>query len=225
MWTLLQTGLTAFLMVFLAEMADKTQLLVMTMSGRYRPREIVAGIAAAAVLLNLLAVGAGEFLASLMPMDFVRFVASLMFLGFALTSLMGAPEERPARGRAGYPVLAVAGAFFIAELGDKTQLSVVSLAAATDGRSAAIFTGATLGLLLADLLGLAAGAVLLKKLPEPVMKWLSFAVFTVFGFMGAATPLSIYVGSHGLPALAAIFVLLLTLILLFSRRRRKNTSP
>lgn len=173
--------------VFVAEMGDKTQLLLVAMAGKYRISQILTGTWLATLLLNFLAVFVGAALSRYLDMRIVRVIAAAAFFWFACSMLKenGSEEDdAPSRSRFG-PVLAIFGSFFIGELGDKTQLSAVTLAASYTQHSAAnavaVFAGCTIGLILADLIGLLAGLFLKNKMPTGLLNKISFIIFAAFG--------------------------------------------
>lgn len=171
--------------VFLAELGDKTQLLLVAMSSRYKVPHILTGVGSAILLLNLLAVmlglAAGEFL----PITAIKLIAGIAFLGFAYTFLSESKSEaaRIKKGKYG-PAATILGTFFLAELGDKTQLTVIALSADSGFSEALyVFLGASVGLFLADMIGLCAGLLLRFKMPDRFLGYLSFTIFTVFGII------------------------------------------
>ena len=148
--------LTVLATIFIAEMGDKTQLLLVAMAGKYKIPHILTGTWLATVVLNLLAVGVGAALGSYLDMRIIKTVAGIAFFWFAYSALKvesGEEEEREMKHSLG-PVLAIFGSFFIGELGDKTQLSAITLAANYTGHNVMnavyVFLGCTLGLILAD---------------------------------------------------------------------------
>ncbi|MBQ7670057.1 MAG: TMEM165/GDT1 family protein [Clostridia bacterium] len=193
-----------FLTVFIAEMGDKTQLLLVAMAGKYKISHILIGTWAATIVLNLLAVGVGAALSHYLDMRIIKAVAALAFFYFAFAALQEDKEETAApekkHGRIG-PIFAIFGSFFLGELGDKTQLSAITLAAtyATDGwiSAAWVFLGCTLGLILADLLGLIVGVVLKRHLPEKILHIVSFLIFAVFGVTTAFEACQLTFGAFG----------------------------
>lgn len=178
--------ITSFLLVTLAEMADKTQFLTLSLACRYRVRDVVIGVGLAIAILNGLAVGLGAIAGRFIPIDAVRIAAGALFIGFGLWTLL-VREKREGDGencaqpqRVRWAVLTVAGAFFIAELGDKTQLAALSLAARFDSFFQ-VWLGATLGMFLANGLAIALGVLAGKRLPERWLKRVSGALFIGFG--------------------------------------------
>lgn len=187
----MSSGISAFLVaigaVTLAEMGDKTQLLAMCFAARYKASKVLLGVFFATVLNHALAVAAGVLLKEILSSyaSAIQIVASLSFIGFALWTVRGdciddsCETQKPKFG----PVITVGIAFFIAEMGDKTQLATVSLAARF-GNPYAVLLGTTMGLLLADGIGIIFGVVMNKKIPERAMKWISASIFAIFGLAG-----------------------------------------
>ncbi len=174
--------LQSFLMIFLAEMGDKSQFLMAAMTAQYRVRDILLGASAAILVLNLLAVVLGEALGAILPTRLVSIASALVFLFFARAALLAdGEEEKGQTGRKKHASVAVFGAYFLAELGDKTQLSAMALAAEERGGALAVLCGATLGLFLSGVIGLLVGAVLGKRLPQALFSRVSAVLFFVCG--------------------------------------------
>ncbi len=172
----------SFLLIFLAEMGDKTQLVALSFAARIKPSKVVAGIFIGTLLSHLMAVLIGQNLSLIIPFNIIKALVGLSFIGFGLWTLKGDSfKEGKVRGdpRLG-PVATVAIAFFLAELGDKTQLATVSLAA--EYRSfLGVWTGSTLGMVCADGLAIIVGVIAGKKLPERSIKYASALIFIFFG--------------------------------------------
>lgn len=183
--------LTALFMVLIMEMGDKTQLLVIAMASRYRPHQVFWGIALAILFLNILAVLLGTAIGGIkLIQDCVRAGASILFIFFGLLSLR---EEEPEENKEGYHskgvLLTIALAFFLAEFGDKTQLSTFSFAAMYPESPFCVFIGSTIGLMVADCLGLIAGALVIKYVPKRTIALISGFLFMLFGLISAWTTL------------------------------------
>lgn len=178
--------LTSFLLVALAEMADKTQFLTLSLACRYRLRDVIVGVGLAIAVLNAIAVTVGAVAGRFIPVEAVKIGAGVLFIGFGLWTLLAREKpgeeetacDRPNGGRWG--IVAVAAAFFIAELGDKTQLAALSLAARFDA-FVLVWLGATAGMFVANALAIAVGVLAGKRLPERWLKRLSGALFIGFG--------------------------------------------
>ncbi len=171
----------ALLFVVVAEMGDKTQLLAMAMAGKYKARQVMLGVLVATVLNHALAVALGSYLSAVIPMDTVKIVAALAFLVFGFWTLRGdkLDDDNKKKQRFG-PVVTVAIAFFIAEMGDKTQLMTIAIAA--DSKLPVfILIGTTIGMLIADGIGIIGGAWMTKHVPEKYIKWGAGLIFILFG--------------------------------------------
>ncbi len=222
--------LTVLATIFIAEMGDKTQLLLVAMAGKYKIPHILTGTWLATAVLNLLAVGLGAALGSYLDMRLIKVAAALAFFWFAYSALGGdddAEGEKEVKSKFG-PIIGIFLSFFIGELGDKTQLSAITLAATyTNHRisnACYVFFGCTLGLILADLIGLIAGVVLKSKIPAGILNKLSFLIFAFFGVSSLRTALGLILGENTpvaaalLVVLTAVFVLLCAAKIIKGRR-------
>jgi Ca2+/H+ antiporter, TMEM165/GDT1 family len=183
--------LSAFLVslgtVTLAEMGDKTQLLAMAFATKYKAWKVLIGVFIATVFNHALAVALGTFISRNAVLSlWVQILAALAFIFFALWTIRGDKldeEKKNKKARFG-AIVTVAIAFFLAELGDKTQLATIALAAKFPLDPVFILMGTTLGMLIADALGIVIAVVLKKKIPEKIIKYIAAAAFAVFGFIG-----------------------------------------
>ena len=179
---------TVLLTFFVAEMGDKTQLMLFALTSKYKIRSIVLGTAAAILVINGISVCAGgllnEFLKS--HLWIVKLIATAAFFYFSSTSLIkNEDEEGVGDSKISFASLAVFCIFFIAELGDKTQLSAITFGA-TNGLNPALFfvwLASSIGFFAADIIGLVLAFILHGKTPDRFFKLLAFAVFAVFGFV------------------------------------------
>ncbi|WP_030173295.1 TMEM165/GDT1 family protein [Spirillospora albida] len=177
----------SLVVIFVAELGDKSQLMAMTFATRFRALHVLIGITAATALVHLASVALGAALGAALPTGPISIIAGVAFLGFALWTLRGdeldADEREKARRATGSAVLAVGGAFFLAELGDKTMLATVALAADHGGLLAltGVWLGSTIGMVAADALAIVAGRMLGRRLPERVIKYGAAAGFAAFG--------------------------------------------
>ena len=164
-----------------AEMGDKTQLVAMSFAAKYKPWKVIAGVFIATLVVHLLSVIIGEQTSALLPIYYIKLIVGASFIGFGLWPLKGdkLDEENVKPARFG-PLLTVAIAFFLAELGDKTQLATISIAAQYKS-FIGVWLGSTLGMVIADGLAIVVGIVAGKRLPERVIKYASAAIFIAFG--------------------------------------------
>lgn len=171
----------ALLLVVVAEMGDKTQLLAMAMASKYKVKQVMMGVLVATILNHALAVAVGSYLSDLIPMDTVKIVAAIAFLAFGLWTIRGdkLDDEENKKAKFG-PIVTVAIAFFIAEMGDKTQLMTITIAA-QNKQPLLILAGTTTGMLIADGIGIIGGAWMCRHIPEVYIKWVAGIVFMFFG--------------------------------------------
>jgi putative Ca2+/H+ antiporter (TMEM165/GDT1 family) len=184
----LSIALSAFALLFLAEMGDKSQLLVMTLAHRYRPGPVIAGSFVAFALLNLLAVVVGQALFEWLPQGWLLLVAAGLFLFFGVRSWQDAHSgeddaEIPTRSRGGF--IQSFSLIFVAELGDKTQLAMLALVAST-GDLWAVLLGGTLALWSVSLIGILFGCTLLRRLPAHWVHRAAAILFIGFGLLALA---------------------------------------
>lgn len=170
----------ALLLVVVAEMGDKTQLLAMAMASKYKVKQVMTGVLIATILNHALAVAAGTYLSSLIPLDKVKIVAAIAFIIFGLWTLRGDTFDDDGKKHKYGPVVTVTIAFFIAEMGDKTQLMTIAIAAQSHF-PVLILLGTTTGMLVADGIGIIGGAWLAKHVPEVYIKWIAGMIFMIFG--------------------------------------------
>ncbi|RIL04592.1 MAG: hypothetical protein DCC71_13620 [Proteobacteria bacterium] len=177
---LVSTGVVA-----LAEIGDKTQLLALVLAARYqRPLPIIGGILVATLANHALAGAVGAWLAAAIGPDALRWILGLSFLAMAVwtwipDSYDEAKEAAPARfGVFGATLIA----FFLVEMGDKTQIATVALAAKY-ASLAAVVAGTTLGMLLANVPAVLLGEAAARKLPMRLVHGIAAAIFAALGVL------------------------------------------
>ncbi len=175
--------LTSLAIVLLAEMGDKTQLLAMAFAARLRWQTVLWGVLAATAANHLFAVAIGNYLTNVVPLVSIKTAASASFVMFGLWTMRGYKLEDEDKKFNFSPFWTVAAAFFIAEMGDKTQFATVALAAEFK-TVMPVWFGTTAGMLIADAAGIIVGIVLHKKIPEKQIKWFAALVFIAFGLWG-----------------------------------------
>jgi putative Ca2+/H+ antiporter (TMEM165/GDT1 family) len=176
---------SAFVLLFLAELGDKTQLMTITLAHRYPTRPVLAGTFLAFFVLNLLAVLMGAALYHYVPQEAVLIAAGLLFLLFAWRSWREAGDDEDETGQTSDGRGAFLASFtliFVAELGDKTQLALIALAAST-GALWSTFVGGTLALWAVAAIGVGLGSTLLRRIPRHWMHRVAAMLFLVFGLL------------------------------------------
>lgn len=216
--------IASFMFVVLAEMGDKTQLLAMAFAARYSAHKVLLAVFLATLINHALAVAAGNLLTVFIPLEIISFLAACSFVIFGLWTIRGdrLEEDDKRQGRFG-PLITVGVAFFLAEMGDKTQLATISLA--VQYRSVFnVLLGTTLGMVAADAAGIIIGIVMRKHLPEEAIKNISAAIFILFGLSAMHKILSARLS----PAYAWAIVLFTGACAIYAARRirrsRKNAD-
>jgi putative Ca2+/H+ antiporter (TMEM165/GDT1 family) len=179
--------LAAFAVVFLAELGDKTQLVALTLAGRYPAVKVLATLGAAIAVLQTLSVTAGALISEAVPDRAIAVGAGLLFLGFAVWTWRSADEDEEdgadtSAGRAG--LVSVAVAFFLAELGDKTMLTTAGLAA--DRGAVPVWIGSFAAMLAATALAVLAGRALMSRIRPRTLRRIGAGAFAVVGILTLA---------------------------------------
>ena len=225
--------LKVFFTEFIAEMGDKTQLMLIALTSKYKLRDIILGTAVAILVLNGLAVLAGGLVSEFIPDWLIKTISALAFLYFAASTIAGDDddeEEGSGKSKIKFAPLAVFCTFFIAELGDKTQLTAITFGA-NEGMSAAlvVWIGCSLGLFAADILGMLVGYLLKSKTPDGLLNTLAFAIFSIFGVFTLYQGLKLIRASVcPIPVwpilIAATVVFIVICVCLFIRRKKKEIN-
>jgi putative Ca2+/H+ antiporter (TMEM165/GDT1 family) len=180
---MLTAALVSLSVVFVAELGDKSQLMTMTYALRHRWWVVLSGIGIASFMVHGLSVTIGHFLGLTLPERPIAFAAAIAFLLFAIWTWRDARRRRkddvPSVVEPRHVLLAVISSFVLAELGDKTMLATVALA--SDHNWAGVWIGATAGMVLADGVAIAVGALAHKRLPEHFLHGLAIVLFLLFG--------------------------------------------
>ena len=221
--------LKVFFTEFIAEMGDKTQLMLIALTSKYKLKDIIPGTAAAILVLNGLAVLAGGLVSEFIPEWLIKIIAALAFLYFAASTLAGDDddEEEGGKSKIQFAPLAVFCTFFVAELGDKTQLTAITFGA-NEGMGAAFIVciGCSLGLFLADILGMLVGYLLKSKTPEGLLNTLAFVIFAIFGIYTSYQALNLISESvcpiTVWPLLAAVTVVFVVICVWLYMKKKKS---
>jgi len=186
---LVSTGLVA-----LAEMGDKTQLLSLLLAARFRkPLPIIAGILVATLLNHALAGAVGNWLQETLGPDVLRWILGLSFIAMGAWMLVPDKLDDAGAGAAGRfgAFGATLVAFFIAEMGDKTQFATVALAARYDAL-VAVVAGTTLGMMLANVPAVLLGERITRVVPIAVVHRIAAVVFALLGVLALANVGSLF---------------------------------
>jgi putative Ca2+/H+ antiporter (TMEM165/GDT1 family) len=212
----------ATVLIALAELGDKTQILALCLAARYRWWQVLIGIIAATLFIHFFSTLVGQFVGGLLPQLWLGIITGALFVGFGIWTLRGDSDDGNGGAKAGRfgPIVTVAIAFFLAELGDKTQIMTMTIAAdpaavlrafgaagpaiadalARMGLSAegltptaafwGVWMGSTVGMMIADGVAIVVGSVLGRRLPERLITRISGVVFIVFGVVTAGAAIA-----------------------------------
>ncbi|MEZ0391735.1 MAG: TMEM165/GDT1 family protein [Pseudobdellovibrionaceae bacterium] len=181
----------SFLLVAASEMGDKTQLLAFVLASRFRkPWAIVAGILVATIFNHLLAAWVGSWVSSFVDPQILKYALAFLFVVFGLWILK--PDQQDENLPVGHwgAFLTTTVAFFLAEMGDKTQLATLALGARYQDLFSVTF-GSTMGMMFADGLAVFFGDRMSHRIPMKAVRifaCLLFLVFALFILLGNFSP-------------------------------------
>ena len=176
-------------LIFVAELGDKSQLVALWFATRYRWWVVLAGVSVATLVVHLGSVVIGRAFDELLPEQLVLTIVGLSFFVFAAWSVRGDRLENSDKASRTMPFFGAFGvvtaSFFVAELGDKTQLATISLAGTTTD-AVGVWLGSTVGMVLADALAIGVGLMAGTRLPQRAIGLGAAALFVVFGVLALA---------------------------------------
>lgn len=176
---LISTGIVAF-----AEIGDKTQLLAFILAAKFRkPVPIIVGIFVATIANHAFAGALGSWITSMVAPETMRWVLGLSFIGMAIWTLIPDKFEEDDAKIARYGVFGTTLiAFFLAEMGDKTQVATVALAAQYKALIAVV-AGTTFGMMIANVPAVIMGDRIANKMPVRLVHAIAAGIFAVLGVM------------------------------------------
>lgn len=177
----MEAVINSFILVFISEMGDKTQLLALVLAARFRkPIPIMFGILAATLLNHALASYAGSFVTHYVSAEILKWILATTFFGFGLWILIPDKDDGFQDNHHWGPFLTTTVAFFFAEMGDKTQLATVALGAKY-AAPAMVTIGTTIGMLAADGFAVFFGHKFTDKLHMQLIHRFASGLFIIFG--------------------------------------------
>ncbi|MBL4798447.1 MAG: TMEM165/GDT1 family protein [Oleispira sp.] len=188
--------LTSFLLVFAAEIGDKSQLVCMALAVRYRALPVLAGSILAFLLLNSIAVIFGSAIAGWIPELAIAVIVSLLFLGFGLHALLANGDDEEITDEdlqiksQKHILFSTFALITLAELGDKTQLAVVALS--SQGDSLSVWFGSTLALVTTSVMAVWAGRTILQRFPIVILHRFSGVLFIILGLLAAYSSFNLW---------------------------------
>jgi len=178
----LESSATSFIVIAVAEMGDKSQLVCMTLAAKHKAWPILLGSTAAFAILNGLAVTFGLVISNWLPDFVVAFAVALLFAVFGIHSLLADEEDNEEiKESSGHGIFITTFLLiFLDEFGDKTQLAVVGLSSTSEAKAA--WLGSTLALAGTSVLGVIAGKTVLQKIPLFWLHKISGLIFLILAF-------------------------------------------
>jgi putative Ca2+/H+ antiporter (TMEM165/GDT1 family) len=185
----METYAVSALLVALAEMGDRTQLLAIVLASRYRrPVPILLGVLVATIANHALAATAGYFLSSVFKATWFRYVLSVSFVAMAVWALIPDKDDEAddAAGKGHMGVfLTTAVTFFLVEMGDQTQIATAALAARFHD-ILVVAAGTTTGMMIANIPAVLLGRAVTKVLPVRVLRLAAAVLYLAIGLWGLA---------------------------------------
>ena len=218
--------LQSFFAIAIAEMGDKTQLLAMGFATKFKIKTIIMGVFIGIFLNQLLAIIVGKVLATVIPINLVKIIAGVSFIIFALWTVRQNDDvhegKKSNKSKFG-PIISIALAFMLAELGDKTQLASVSLAAANPNGIMFVLFGTMLGMIVANAIGIIVGTIMGKQIPAHIIRWISVFIFAVFGVMTIIEPLALMIGEQKANMIMSLIIVISIIIgYIFEKQKHKK---
>ncbi len=181
---MLESLYQSFLLVVFSEMGDKTQLLALVLAVKFkRPWTIMAGILTATILNHALAAWVGSWASTFFSSSILKWVLALLFFAFAIWILIPDKDEDIEDDPRFGPFWTTTIAFFLAEMGDKTQLATAALGARFSTELVWVTIGTTLGMLVADGLAVFLGKKLTQVFSMQWIRYVTAALFFLFGLL------------------------------------------
>ena len=182
--------LAAFSFIFLAELGDKTQLAVITLCSRHDWKVVLSGAMLSFALIDGLSVLVGRGIAEVVPLFWIQIIGGVMFIAFGLYILL-----HKERGNESFKLTEKSSGFIstlilisLAELGDKTQLAVIALAAEY-AEVIMVFLGVISGFLAITIIGVLIGKGLIHLVPQRYLRLISAILFIGFGIIFLLQPI------------------------------------
>ncbi len=170
-------------LIFVAELGDKSQLVALWFATRYRWWIVISGVTLATLVVHLFSTAVGETASHLLPESVQLIIVGVSFFVFAWWGLRGdtLSEEHAPAGLTSFGSFGlVTTAFFLSEIGDKTQLATMSIAS-DHPQFVAVWLGSTIGMVAADALAIGVGVLARRRIPERSFAVLAAVLFAIFG--------------------------------------------
>lgn len=180
---------STFILVFVTELGDKSMLLALTFGSRYRAWLVITAVVIAGALVMAIAVIAGGAVDAALPTSWIAGIAGLLFIAFGIWTWFNVDSDEDVESAsvrtdgAWLTVLAIVGAFVIAEVGDKTQLAVLSISGLSPASRVGVWAGGAAGFVLVDSMAVLLGDRLRRLASAELIERASAVAFVLFGLI------------------------------------------
>lgn len=208
---MIQEFLKAFCLVFIAEIGDKSQILAMTFATKYKAIQVVIGISIGIMFNHLLAIIIGIYISNIIPMKTLQIVAGVLFIIFGFIAFR---KDKNIQNNNSFKIGVIASiaiSFFLGELGDKTQLTAMTLAMESKF-PLIILAGTTMAMLLVGCIGIFIIKSINRKVPTYIIKIISGLVFIFLGMTKLFQASHVFINNK---MLMAIFIISIAVYSLF----------
>lgn len=175
--------LESFVLILLTELGDKTQITMMLMASNFSKLRVFLGGYTSLLTMSVISILLGNLILVYLPLNIVKLLAGCVFIALALSMILLKKEKKESCSRANKyiePFYITYLVTFLAELGDKTQLTLIMLALTT-GLPLQVFIGSAIAFGLINGVGVFLGDKLFKKLPERALRMVASIMFSIFG--------------------------------------------
>jgi len=173
----------SFVIIAAAELGDKTQMLTLGFAAKYPVWEVLSAVFCATAVLTAIAVGCGNIIDKIIPVHYLQIAAGVLFILIGIWTIWGgAIKEEESKLKIKNPFWIIFISFFIAELGDKTQLAVLTLSVKYQN-PIQVWLGATLGMFAVNVVAAFAGGLISKYVSQKTIGIISGIIFIGFGII------------------------------------------
>ncbi|WP_326910848.1 TMEM165/GDT1 family protein [Sedimentibacter sp. MB31-C6] len=217
---MLHEFIETFFLIFVAELGDKTQVMLMTLAARFSMVKVLIGIFIGVTLNHGLAIIIGSYISNIVANELLQVFAGFIFIVFGFFSFADEDCETEKSKKCKFsPVLTVALTFFLGELGDKTQLTAMTLA--MEGKyHLMILFGSIAAMLAEGILGIIVGTTLTKHIPSFIIKIISGTIFIIFGVTKIITTLEIFKSNYIYQSILIIIIILISFLQILKIKKR-----
>ncbi len=209
--------LQAFMLVFFAELGDKSQLLAMTLATKYKRKTVLIGVFIGVSVNHVLAILLGSYLQETLSPPMISIFVGVIFIVFGILGTLEHPQEEKLKVYHLPPMFAVALLFFLGEIGDKTQFATLALSLQSN-TPWILLIGTISAMMITSFIAILLGQLMGEKFPEFLIKVVSTYIFIFYGLFRLYS----VIPSNTVYLLFSLIILILTVFLLIRYRKLEN---